>query len=132
MPEIIIIEPGRQQQNYWRDLWRNRELFWVLAWRDLAVRYKQTAIGLAWALVRPFLAMREPLSRSFILVRVRGQAPWIVKNWVTAQESLELHSLRRIGVWCQDPCERATRAENSGSTEPVTQLSEPRPIEQHV
>jgi lipopolysaccharide transport system permease protein len=53
----IIIEPGRQELNYWRDLWHYRELFQVLAWRDLAVRYKQTAIGIAWALIRPFLTM---------------------------------------------------------------------------
>jgi lipopolysaccharide transport system permease protein len=55
--ETIIIEPGRQERNYWRDLWRYRELFRVLAWRDLAVRYKQTVIGVAWAVIRPFLTM---------------------------------------------------------------------------
>src|SRR3954471_17656932 len=55
MSDIIIIEPGRQERNYWRDLWRYRELFAVLAWRDLAVRYKQTVIGVAWALIRPLL-----------------------------------------------------------------------------
>jgi lipopolysaccharide transport system permease protein len=53
----VIIEPGRQERNYWRDLWRYRELFQVLAWRDVSVRYKQTVIGVAWALVRPFLTM---------------------------------------------------------------------------
>lgn len=53
----IIIEPGRLASNYWSDLWRYRELFYVLAWRDFAVRYKQTAIGAAWALIRPFLTM---------------------------------------------------------------------------
>src|SRR5580704_15162938 len=57
MAELIIIEPGRQELNYWRDLWHYRELFRVLAWRDLAVRYKQTVIGAAWALIRPFLSM---------------------------------------------------------------------------
>lgn len=57
MSDVIIIEPGRQERNYWRDLWRYRELFYVLAWRDLAVRYKQTVIGAAWALIRPFLTM---------------------------------------------------------------------------
>src|SRR5215472_14519647 len=57
MSDIIIIEPGRREHNYWRDLWRYRELFYVLAWRDLAVRYKQTIIGVAWALIRPFLTM---------------------------------------------------------------------------
>ena len=55
--EIIVIEPGRYERNYWRDLWRYRELFRVLAWRDLAVRYKQTVIGVAWAVIRPFLTM---------------------------------------------------------------------------
>src|ERR1700693_1785895 len=57
MTEIIIIEPGRYERNYWRDLWRYRELFRVLAWRDLAVRYKQTVIGAAWAIIRPFIAI---------------------------------------------------------------------------
>ena len=57
MPNVIIIEPGLQERNYWRDVWRYRELFYVLAWRDLAVRYKQTVIGAAWALIRPLLTM---------------------------------------------------------------------------
>lgn len=52
-----ILEPGRAEKNYWRDLWHYRELFQVLAWRDLSVRYKQTIIGVAWALIRPFLTM---------------------------------------------------------------------------
>jgi lipopolysaccharide transport system permease protein len=53
----LIIEQGRTERHYWRDLWRYRELFQVLAWRDISVRYKQTVIGAAWALVRPFLTM---------------------------------------------------------------------------
>lgn len=53
----IIIEPGRSDENYWRDLWRYRELFQALAWRDVSVRYKQTIIGALWALIRPFLTM---------------------------------------------------------------------------
>ena len=57
MADVIIIEAGRQERNYWRDLWRYRELFYVLAWRDLSVRYKQTVIGVAWAVIRPFLTM---------------------------------------------------------------------------
>jgi lipopolysaccharide transport system permease protein len=52
-----IIEPGRAKRQYWSDLWRFRELFYTLAWRDLAVRYKQTVIGVAWALIRPVLTM---------------------------------------------------------------------------
>jgi lipopolysaccharide transport system permease protein len=57
MSETITIEPGRLEHNYWLDLWRYRELFRVLAWRDLAVRYKQTVIGVAWAVTRPLLTM---------------------------------------------------------------------------
>jgi lipopolysaccharide transport system permease protein len=57
MSYVVVIEPGQHERNYWRDLWRYRELFYVLAWRDIAVRYKQTAIGAAWALIRPFLTM---------------------------------------------------------------------------
>jgi homopolymeric O-antigen transport system permease protein len=53
----LIIEPGRTARHYWRDLWQYRELFQVLAWRDISVRYKQTVIGAAWALIRPFLTM---------------------------------------------------------------------------
>jgi len=53
----LIITAGRTEQQYWQDLWRYRELFYFLAWRDILVRYKQTAIGMAWALVRPFLTM---------------------------------------------------------------------------
>lgn len=57
MAEEIVIEAGRAERNYWRDLWHYRELFQVLAWRDIAVRYKQTVIGTAWALIRPFITM---------------------------------------------------------------------------
>ena len=53
----LIIEHGRAEHHYWRDLWQYRELFRVLAWRDISVRYKQTVIGAAWALIRPFLTM---------------------------------------------------------------------------
>jgi lipopolysaccharide transport system permease protein len=55
-PELII-EAGRTERQYWRDIWRYRELFYFLAWRDILVRYKQTVIGMAWALIRPFLTM---------------------------------------------------------------------------
>lgn len=53
----IIIEPGRGIKHYWRDVWQYRELFLFLAWRDVLVLYKQTAIGIAWSIVRPFLTM---------------------------------------------------------------------------
>ncbi len=53
----LIIEAGRTESQYWKDLWKYRELFYFLSWRDILVRYKQTAIGMAWALIRPFLTM---------------------------------------------------------------------------
>jgi lipopolysaccharide transport system permease protein len=55
--QVLTIEAGRTEQQYWADLWKYRELFYFLAWRDILVRYKQTAIGIAWALIRPFLTM---------------------------------------------------------------------------
>jgi lipopolysaccharide transport system permease protein len=57
-PEFdLVIEPGGRIGRHWADLWRYRELFYFLAWRDILVRYKQTAIGVAWAVLRPFLTM---------------------------------------------------------------------------
>jgi len=53
----FTIEAGRSERHYWMDLWRYRELFYILAWRDIAVRYKQTIIGIAWAVLRPLLTM---------------------------------------------------------------------------
>lgn len=53
----ITIEAGRTERHYWKDLWRYRELFYFLAWRDLLVRYKQTVIGVSWAVLRPLLTM---------------------------------------------------------------------------
>ncbi len=57
MQQTLIIEAGRTERQYWRDLWKFRELFYFLAWRDFLIRYKQTVVGIAWALVRPFLMM---------------------------------------------------------------------------
>lgn len=53
----LIIEPNRSEKNYWKDLWRYRELFYILSWRDIKVRYKQTVIGVTWSIVRPLLTM---------------------------------------------------------------------------
>ena len=53
----IIIEPGTENSNYWKDLWNYRGLFYFLAWRDILVRYKQTAIGIAWSILRPALTI---------------------------------------------------------------------------
>jgi lipopolysaccharide transport system permease protein len=53
----IVIEPGTEDSNYWKDLWNYRGLFYFLAWRDILVRYKQTAIGIVWAVLRPLLTI---------------------------------------------------------------------------
>src|SRR6266436_2763943 len=76
--ETLIIEAGRGERQYWRDLWTYRELFYFLAWRDILVRYKQTVIGIAWALIRPLLTM---LVFTFIFGRLAklppdGSAPY--------------------------------------------------------
>jgi lipopolysaccharide transport system permease protein len=62
----LVIEAGKAERHYWKDLWRYRGLFYFLAWRDILVRYKQTVIGLAWALIRPLLTM-------FVFVFVFGK-----------------------------------------------------------
>lgn len=67
--QIYILEPGRTEKNYWADLWRYRELFLILAWRDVSVRYKQTAIGVIWAILRPLLTM---LIFTIVFSRVAG------------------------------------------------------------
>jgi len=53
----FTIEAGKSERHYWADLWRYRELFYILAWRDISVRYKQTVIGVLWAVLRPLLTM---------------------------------------------------------------------------
>jgi len=55
--DALILEPGSFAKYFWRDLWAYRELFFVLAWRDVSVQYKQTVIGILWAFLRPFLTM---------------------------------------------------------------------------
>lgn len=57
MAHQTIIEPGRSEKNYWMDLWHYRELFYILSWRDIKVRYKQTTLGVLWAIIRPLLTM---------------------------------------------------------------------------
>src|SRR4026207_1160136 len=63
----VFIEPGRAERTYWKDLWRYRELFYILSWRDIKVRYKQTVIGVVWSVLRPLLTM---LIFTFIFGRV--------------------------------------------------------------
>ena len=76
--ERVVIVPGRMARHYWHELWRYRELFYVLAWRDVSVRYKQTLIGLAWAVLRPLATM---LVFTFVFGRLanlpsEGNAPY--------------------------------------------------------
>jgi lipopolysaccharide transport system permease protein len=70
----LIIEPGRIEKNYWRDIWQYRELFYILSWRDIKVRYKQTVVGAAWGIIRPLLTM---LVFTFVFGKVANLA---VKN----------------------------------------------------
>lgn len=80
MQTVLVIEPNRAAEHYWRDLWQYRELFFILAWRDLAVRYKQTLIGVAWAVLRPLLAMVVFTIVFGVLARLPsdGRAPYAV------------------------------------------------------
>ncbi|MEM9938497.1 MAG: ABC transporter permease [Pseudomonadota bacterium] len=76
----IVLEAGRAESNYWADLWTYRELFVVLAWRDVSVRYKQSVIGASWAVIKPLLTM---VIFTFIFGRVAGlesdgQAPYAI------------------------------------------------------
>jgi lipopolysaccharide transport system permease protein len=85
----LILEPGRAEKNYWRDLWRYRELFYFLAWRDILVRYKQTVIGISWAVIQPFLTtivltlvfqkigkFSAPPGVPYFLFVLAGNLPW--------------------------------------------------------
>src|SRR4051794_5758230 len=86
----IIVEADQASAHYWSDLWRFRELFQVLAWRDLSVRYKQTVVGIAWAVIRPLLSvivftivfgklarLEASVSDPYPLVVFSGLLPWM-------------------------------------------------------
>ncbi|MBP9098431.1 MAG: ABC transporter permease, partial [Ferruginibacter sp.] len=88
-PWSIVIESGRAEKNYWKDLWRYRELFYILSWRDIKVRYKQTVIGAAWSLIRPVLTtiiftilfsriakLDNPGDAPYALMVFAGMLPW--------------------------------------------------------
>jgi lipopolysaccharide transport system permease protein len=100
----LIIEAGRSESYYWRDLWRYRGLFRVLAWRDISIRYKQTVIGAAWALIRPFLTMvvftivfgtiaRLPSQGApYALLVFAGMLPWTLFSTALSDASNSLVS----------------------------------------
>lgn len=85
----LVIAPGRAEKNYWKDLWRFRELFYILSWRDIKVRYKQTVLGVAWSVIRPVLTtiiftvlfhrianMTNPGDAPYALMVFAGMLPW--------------------------------------------------------
>ncbi len=76
----IVIEPGRTEKNYWKDLWRYRELFYILSWRDIKVRYKQTVLGVLWAVIRPLLTMLvfTFVFRDIAKMHSYGNAPYAI------------------------------------------------------
>lgn len=82
LPEepVLVLEPGRADRHYWLDLWRYRELFLLLAWRDVSVRYKQTVIGIVWAILRPLLtvAVLTVVFSRFAGLRSDGDAPYVL------------------------------------------------------
>src|ERR1700733_14040887 len=96
----LVLEPGRAERHYWRDIWAYRELFAILAWRDVAVRYKQTVVGVAWAVVRPFLTMviftvvfgrlaRLPSEAGapYPIMVFAGMLPWFLFSMILSQGS---------------------------------------------
>lgn len=89
MQNELIIEAGASEKNYWKDLWHYRELFYILSWRDIKVRYKQTVIGTSWAVVRPTLTMiiftlifgrvanmQKDTTVPYALIVLAGMLPW--------------------------------------------------------
>jgi len=103
MQDITIIERGRTERHYWRELWRYQELFMVLAWRDLSVRYKQTIIGILWALLRPILAvviftivfshiakLPSEGAAPYALMVFAGMLPWMLFATILAEASNSL------------------------------------------
>src|ERR1700730_13663250 len=100
---VLILESGRAERHYWRDLWTYRELFAILAWRDLAVRYKQTAIGVAWAGIRPtltmliFTVMFSRLAKlpsegkaPYSVMVLAGMLPWFLFSTILSEASNSL------------------------------------------
>ncbi len=100
---VLVIEPGRTERHYWRDIWAFRELFAILAWRDVSVRYKQTVIGVGWALVRPFLTMvvftivfgrlaKLPSDGSapYPVMVFAGMLPWFLFSTILSEASSSL------------------------------------------
>jgi lipopolysaccharide transport system permease protein len=97
---VLVLEPGRADRRYWLDLWTYRELFAILAWRDVTVRYKQTVIGIAWAALRPFLTMvimtvvfhvvakvQPPPGAPYAILVFAGLLPWTLFSTILSEAS---------------------------------------------
>lgn len=102
---VLVLERGRAERNYWSDLWHYRELFAVLAWRDFAVRYKQTAVGVAWAVLRPLLTigvltivfgrvagLPSEGAAPYSLMVAAGMLPWFLVTTILSEASGSLVS----------------------------------------
>jgi lipopolysaccharide transport system permease protein len=100
---VLVLEPGRAERHYWRDIWAYRELIAILAWRDVSVRYKRTALGVAWAVVRPLLMMivfavifgriaRLPSAGAalYSVMVFAGMLPWFLFSTVLSETSNSL------------------------------------------
>lgn len=86
--EIVISANSRQGISYWRELWRSRELLFFLTWRDIIVRYKQAALGIAWSVLKPLLttlvftlvfgkiAQLSSGDIPYLLLVLSGMTPW--------------------------------------------------------
>ena len=97
---VLVLEAGAVQRHYWRDIWDHRELFAILAWRDLAVRYKQTVIGVAWALIRPLTTvviftvvfgrlakLHSDGAAPYPLMVFAGMLPWTLFSTILSEAS---------------------------------------------
>lgn len=99
----LVIEPGKAEKNYWKDLWRYRELFYILSWRDIKVRYKQTVIGALWSIIRPLLTMivftvifnkianmGSGLNAPYAIMVYAGMMPWTFFSTALSEASNSL------------------------------------------
>lgn len=118
-PFELVIKPGQSEKNYWKDLWRFRELFYILSWRDIKVRYKQTVVGAAWSVIRPLLTT---VIFTFVFTKVAG-----LKNPGTAPYSLMVYA--GMLPW-QFFSNALTESSNSliGNTNLITKVYFPRMI----
>ena len=103
LSEELVLEAGRAERHYWRDIWAYRELFYILAWRDVAVRYKQTVIGILWAIVRPFITMviftivfsrlaklPSESAAPYPVMVFAGMLPWFLFSTILNEASISL------------------------------------------